>query len=595
MSALKMRLLFYSGICTFLFCLGCTNEAPDKSSENLPSDAPDILWENCNYFTSQELDSLDTLQQKLRQTNAPEQDKSIFNEYINLLNLSTKSDVQILACNPTTSEERLRLMKHFVFYGLRYGKGVVSFVDNPRMASAFEMEYFYFQRKFYPKELAGTSNYSEADEKVARYLLGGLIAMQASVKMGKNENLDAIVKEIADGFLSLKYGRTSIFNQILFKNKLQLKNIVGNFLLKEKYFIKSFHELKTITTAGTYPQLLREDQPYQHGDFSEVMASKIKAQLGKNVFGLSSGTGGGAPLLTGFFALRNNRVIFLSAGHWKFNGSAAIMQQIDSRPFGAGPSELKWLDQKLNIFNFSEELLVPLFKALDFNNAQIATLKTKLGDNPFAGTFSLRDHLPWIDMAIAIPNSLLLNEAAISKDTLQNLKSLPAGQYVASSIGFGTTEDLESGDLNKNKAPGFRRFTEGAYIKATIPHQKDKHWVLYTPLKLEDLENHPFKEKALATFSLRFGPRCSGAPFFVGGEIVGLLARSAATNGQFIGMMSTSFSPENLAFIDELIADPRGLHSIPEADLVSALRRHMFSTDTKRQEIHARLVKAYSL
>ncbi len=60
-------------------------------------------------------------------------------------------------------------------------------------------------------------------------------------------------------------------------------------------------------------------------------------------------------------------------------------------------------------------------------------------------------------------------------------------------------------------------------------------------------------------------------------------------------MRAVHFTPENLALIDELVNDPRGIRNIPEADLVNALRKHMFSTDAIRQEMRAHLIKVYSL
>ena len=93
-------------------------------------------------------------------------------------------------------------MKHFIFLALAYGDKVFSIIDNPRMASDMEKNYFYNPRWDFLKKMQ--NSYSEADKKIARYLLGALIAMKAVVKLHKGVPVDNIVKDIAQGFKTLK-------------------------------------------------------------------------------------------------------------------------------------------------------------------------------------------------------------------------------------------------------------------------------------------------------------------------------------------------------------------------------------------------------
>jgi hypothetical protein len=594
----KLNLLS-SIIIAYLLCTSCTNEAPDEhQNQQQTSSGEDILWENCSFFSGQELNKLDSLQQKLSEGLSPEQDKPVFDEYLKILNMSNKSDSQILTCTPSTKEERQRLMRHFIFLGLSYGKGEFSFVDKERLASPFERDYFYFLRSFSIKGI-NAEDPSESDKKIAKYLLGGIIAMQASLKM-KNENVSAVAKNIGEGFLTLKYGRTSIFNQILFEQKDKLEAMVAAFLAKDQAFSTAFTALKNTVSVKTYPLVLKKDQPFLPRDYSEILGMEEFNKVNNSVFGVDSGNGGGMALGTGFFALHNAKTIFITAGHWQWGPQISLMQQKDFKPQGARPSELIWLREKLDIFNFSQGLLVPIFKALGLNDKQITSLKAKIGDNPFSGNFTLVQHLPWIDMAIGVPSPALLREAALGSGEVEGLGSLDTSKYFTGySMGFGTTEDLEAGGVENTKSPGFRRFTYGHL--GLLPFSlgegpKLVRMLLYTPLKLNHFESHPYRAKGISVYSMKFGPRCSGAPFFAGRQIVGLLQGPFNNNeGEYIAMRAVHFTPENLALIDELVNDPRGIRNIPEADLVNALRKHMFSTDAIRQEMRAHLIKVYSL
>lgn len=588
MKTIKILIAFAS----LIYMISCGQEKTDINTTNNNSNTDD-LWNNCAFFNKQELDKLDILQQKLNQNNTPENDKPVFEEYITILNLSDKSDQQILNCPPSNSELRQRIMKHFVFLGLRYGQGEFSFVDKPRLASHLEREYFYSpKKKDFLNKGTPDNAYSEADFMLAKYLLGGVIAMQASVK-GTSHNLNSRTTAIAQDLSTLKYGRTSAFNRILFEHRSELNSLVANFLAKDQAFENGFSALKNKVSAGIYPMLLKRDLPFYPQDDSEVQAAHESS-----VVGLSSGAGGGTPLLTGFFGQLSGKTLLFTSGHWTFKKKASVMRQKDPTVFGSQESRLEWIGEQVDMFNFSEELLVPILKAVGLETAQITALQNKLG-SPYGGNFDkLRRLLPWSDLAFAIPTQSLLNKLGL-KDNIRPIEALipaPTLHYIGYSIGFGITEDLTSNA--KDKGPGQRRYNEGDLtfeIKREFNGLFEIRMVLHTPTSLQQLKYNSAEKVFFSPYSMRFGARCSGAPFITDNKIVGLLQGPWEVNGVYQGLQGVHFSHGNLALIKELITDPRGLHKIPEGDLVNAVQKNMFHDQKVKKLIHDELVKAYSL
>lgn len=482
-------------------------------------------------------------------------------------------------------------MKHFIFLGMAYGGGDYSFVTNPRLASLLEIDYFYDVRNFYHKTY-NTTEFTQADEKLARYMLGALIAMQASAKMHTGmRNNHKLKDEIARGFSILKYGRTQIFTRIIFDMRNSLDKNIALFLQKDKLFIDNFN---TLTAQGikpkTYPMFLKKDHPNWPIDYSEVIASNNFAPPANTVFGVGSG---GAPLLTGFFAQSNNTLIFLTSGHWKYNRKVSIMRQKDADPFGSGPSQSLWLKNKLDIFNFSEELVRPTLKA--FDDVQIAKIQAKIGDNPYSSSFSLTQRfMPWLDTALAIPSTALIAESGVKLKDVMSLKALKPIDYYYNgfSIAFGVTEDLVSGDMS-NKAPGLRRLSQGSIAFKSLRTASGPalmRALFYTPLSLQDLEWDP---NLTSVFSMKFGIRCSGAPIFIADGVVGIFQGPFEINNHYAGLRMVEFTPRNLALINALVTDPRGLFNIPEKDLVDLIRTHMFPNKKKREDMHDMLNNEY--
>lgn len=579
-------------------------QAPTTRPEGPPVQAPtstpadkEFFWSNCAFFNQAELDELDTLKEQLIQSN----DKVIFDKYLKLLTLTTKSDAQIQNCEPGSEEQTKRLMKHFVFLGLAYGQGEFSFVNNPRLSSLFEMDYFYFIRDFLKKTYSG--DYSEADKIVARYMLGALIIMQASVKIQTRvEDSKALISEIAQGFNILKYGRTKVFTRLIFDLGEKLKDKMEG-LLFGTAFAESFAALKNQNIAAkTYPMFLKQDHPSWPVDYSEVLGAgagagavlAVKKQA-DTVFGIGSG---GTALGTGFFAKSANKIIFMTSGHWKYNRQIMIMQQKDAEPFGSAPSQLIWLPQKLDLFNFSEELIVPTLKALDFNDAQIAQIKAKIGDNPFSSPFTIAQrYMPWLDTALAIPSAALLAQAELKVEDIKELKALEPKEniaYFAYTFGFGITEDLASGDISRDKSPGLRRFNQGQ-ISFEVPtsggqRQFLRRTIFATPITFSQLKYNP---DLLSVFSMRFDQRCSGAPFFANEGIVGILQGPIDREDTYAGLRMAEITPQSLALINALLTDPRGLLGIPESDLTQAVRTHVFAQESERRAMHEMLKDAY--
>lgn len=571
---------------------GCPSSNPDNSWREANTNGEDHFWSNCALLSVAELDELDALQKQLIKSDAITNDKIIFDKYLKLLTLTDKSDEQILSATSLNPEQRKRLMKHFVFLGLTYGKGHFSFVDNPRLASLFEMHYFYFPRNFLGK--SRDRSYSNADKKLAHYLLGALITMQASVKMQEGmRDAQKIIAEITKGFSTLKYGRTLVFTQLILELGEKLGDKLAAFLLKDREFIDNFEALNNQhIQAKTYPTVLEKDHPNWPRDYSEVVGSIIAKEAANTVFGMGSG---GTPLGTGFFAKSGNDIIFLTSGHWKYNRTLSIMRQKDADPFGFAPSEFIWLKNRLDLFNFSEELIVPTLKALGFDDIQIGEIKRKLGDNPFASSFTLvQQFMPWLDIALAIPSAAVIAEGELKLNDIKQLKDIKLQEGTASSaytLAFGSTEDLESGDPSRNKSPGLRRFNEGSiyFEKVAVGDGPSLLRALFhTPQLLNQIAWWPTMR---SVFSMRFGSRCSGAPFFAEGGVVGLLQGPFERNGSYEGLRMVEFTPQNLALIQALISDPRGLFNIPENDLIQMVRAHIFFDAAQRKTMHD-LIKA---
>jgi len=579
-----------SQLFTFAILFLC-NCVTTQEEEILPS--VDAFWSGCRFFNDTEMAELDELRQQLIRSNSLAQDKTIFDKYLKKLNLNGKTDEQILSCIPASPGDKERLMKHFVYLGLQYGKGEFSFIDNPRLASIFEMNYFYNIRDFLPKSYSFT--FSQADKKVARYLLGGLIVMQAAQKMKSGDtDLKKLAQKITDGFSILKYGRTSVFTEFIYKNKEKLREEILALLMNENSFSNSYEELKGQVNPKIYPMLLKSEKPYWPIDYSEYLGARFEDS--QNVFGVNSAPNG-TQLTTGFFAKSNQKIVFITAGHWNWNKQFYIMKQVETDPIGSASSQKIWLKEKLAVLNFSEDLLVPALKALDLDTSQINTIQAKIGSNPFSTNFSgsvlNTQLLTWIDMAIAIPTSNLIRDSVIDINKVNMLGSIEekVGQYYCGNIiGMGLTEDLLTGNPTKDKSPGLKRYNLGHL--SFIEDSKQRKWmVIQTPFKLEHLSAHPYGERALSVYSMRFGPRCSGAPFIVGEKIVGLLQGAFDTEDS--ALHAVHFTPKSLALIDRLANDPRGLHGIPENDLVQAVRTHMFPTQAERERIRDELIRAY--
>ena len=238
-------------------------------------------------------------------------------------------------------------MEHFVFLGLSYGQGEFSFIDKPGMASIFEMDYFYFyqKRKLLEPGLLNRVNIEtkDANERLVKYLLGGLITMQAALQSKNSDgNLGPIVEKIASELSIIKYGRTQVFNFVLYNIREKLLGTVAQFLFADQAFSMAYQAMKSKTKTKTYPMHLKNNFPGWPKDYSEVFAEINLSKLSATVFGINTSPGGTA-LGTGFFAKRKNRVLFMTSGHWAWNGRLYLMQQKNSEPFGTEASKLIWL------------------------------------------------------------------------------------------------------------------------------------------------------------------------------------------------------------------------------------------------------------
>ncbi len=220
---------------------------------------------------------------------------------------------------------------------------------------------------------------------------------------------------------------------------------VGNFLFADQAFSQAFDLLRGKTKTLLYPTLLKKDRPGWPMDYSEVFAERIFGELAATVFGVGSSPGG-TPLGTGFFAKRGGDILFMTAGHWAWNKRIYVMQQKNSDPYGTQKSELVWLNEQLDLFNFSEQLLDPTLKAMGFNGADLQVIKNKLGSNPFGSSFGIyRELLPWTDMALALPARSVIQKTGLEISQLAKLHALPENSHTTTIVmGFGITEDLIS-------------------------------------------------------------------------------------------------------------------------------------------------------
>ena len=114
--------------------------------------------------------------------------------------------------------------------------------------------------------------------------------------------------------------------------------------------------------------------------------------------------------------------------------------------------------------------------------------------------------------------------------------------------------------------------------------------LFFAPLSLKHLEN---QKGLLSIFSMRFDKRCSGAPFFADGGIVGILQGSFERNNSYAGLRMVEFTPPSLALINALISDPRGLLNIPQTDLEQMVKLHMFALESERKSMREKLQKEY--
>jgi hypothetical protein len=575
-----------------LLNLSCDN----SKTETKAGPSEDGFWEKCAWLSSSEFDKLDQLQRKLIEfANSPKTAHDDFNRYLSILTLKNKSDEDLVSCTEAESDFRQRLMKHFIFLGLSYGEGDYSFIDKPRMASLFELEHFYFIRDFFYN-----SSYSHANLKLTLYLLGGLITMQASVKMKKGlTTVSDIANAIAQDYNIIKYGRTSIFNQILYERRADLKKYVTNFLNTDYAFANTFEANALAIKPKVYPGFLKDSKPFWPKDYSEVFAELKLPKLSAHVVGLNPSPGG-TPLLTGFFAKRNNRTLLLSSGHWSFNKTAAIMVQKNSNPFGANESQLSWINDQFPIFNFSEQLVAPTLRAAGFSEAEIGQLIPRLG-NLYTGFKKMHKILPWLDMALATPNDELIRKAQIDRNSIFKLgifsESGNKARHIIS-IGAGVTEDLLASDLKATKSAGLKRVHVGLMMfnnfENSYLQRTEQRLITLVPRTLGQVEMLGYRPPPLA---MLFNKRCSGSPFFdiKNDQIVGLLQGSYEIDKDPVGMRAVHFFNENLALIDALISHPRDLNSIPEQDLTRMVRTHMFSDGNYRKEIKDAIIRAHGL
>ncbi len=132
----------------------------------------DIFWQDCAWLSEDEFSELERLRTSIEQS--PVTSKNDFDRYVKILNLEAKTDADLVKCNKATPEGRKKLMEHFVFLGLSYGQGEFSFVDKPRLASLFEMDYFYFyeKRKFLGQSFHNQDYFSNPNLSLAKYLFG---------------------------------------------------------------------------------------------------------------------------------------------------------------------------------------------------------------------------------------------------------------------------------------------------------------------------------------------------------------------------------------------------------------------------------------
>lgn len=538
------------------------------------------------------MSELDVLQKKIEQS--PKNAKDDFDRYVKILSLQTKNDSDILTCTKAEVGEREKLMEHFVFLGLSYAEGEFSFVDKPRLASLFEMDYFYRPTSIASKDII---------ERLAGYRLGGIIAIQAAEQSKKmNSSLSTIASKIATDLSMVKYGRTRQFNEALYKLKDKLVPSVNAYLFADGAFSAAYDKVKNKTSRKIYPMFLKEDYPGWPIDYSEVFAERAYGKLAATVFGIGA-TKGGTALGTGFFATRNKQTLFLASGHWQWNKRIYIMRQKNANPFGKHPSELLWLDDELEVFNLSEQLVNPILQALGFSGAQLQALTNKLGTNPFGSNFSsFHMLLPWTDVAFALPSDSMVNKAEVDSASLAELFAWQDSKGAsAMTLGFGTTEDLEKGDLLTKKSPGLRRMSIGVLWLMDIHNehlgQTIKRPIMYTPRTLDEIS---LLNGYAPTFSLMMGQRCSGAPFFIDyatlkPKAIGLLQGPATINGREIGVRSAYFTEQSLKLIDALIAGPQKPNDIPLATLVHLVRTHIFADDQYRTAIKNALIKAYGI
>ncbi|HXW53787.1 MAG TPA: hypothetical protein VEL47_06755 [Myxococcota bacterium] len=599
-SSLKAVLL-----CLVVVIIAACGESPEKDQVYEFASATskdDVFWQDCAWLTSDELAEADRLQRKIAQASTASKDD--FDRYVKILNLDAKSDADLVKCVKATPKERQKLMEHFVFLGLSYGQGEFSFVDKPRLASIFEMDYFYLDQKrnFGGNSLVRGDYFSEANRRLAQYRLGSVIAMHAAVLSKKHVELGDAAENIAQSFAIIKYGRTSIFNKILFDLRENLVEKVGTFLFADRAFSRAHDTLQSETTTKVYPAFLKQDHPHWPIDYSEVFAERFfENKLPATVFGVGSSTGG-TPLGTGFLAKRNNHVLFMTSGHWAWNRRIYIMEQKNSDPFGREKSELIWLNEQLDLFNFSEQLLEPTLKAIGFSGAQLGSLKNKIGNNPFGSAFGeLRSFLPWIDMALALPSNSLFSRTGLTKGQLAELYAMPEDTSSTTVVmGFGITEDLIKGDLVTTKSPGFRRMHHGNLfffeIGDEVIRQTGKRQVTYAPTRLEEMP----LTATNPTFSMRMGPRCSGSPFFIDyvktqPRVVGLLQGPVNIGDKQMGVVNVHFTENSLKLIDALITGPQKLHDIPENQLIDLVRTHMLSDGQHRTKLKNALIAAYGI
>ena len=605
-----MRFQYLSLMLIVLFSiLGCKKD--HLSNIEAAEYGADVFWSTCAFHTDDEMLELNKLENLLKNSTSLEKDADTFNKFLNLLTLRDKTDEQLLSCEQSSLQQRKQLLQHFIYLALAYNDQKFSFVNKPRLSSVFELNYFYDIRDFFQK---GNENrdYSEADKKIAYYLLGAQIAMQASLKMRKGLLVEALAHDIAAKFAILKYGRSAIYTQIILDTDQELKKSIANFLNNGGAFLESWQKTKDLITKKTYPFL--RDRPFWPEDLSEEIPSRYATS--NTVFGLNTSRGGTA-LGTGGLAKLNNKIIFVTTGHWSYRRQIYLLRQHDAEPFGSAASKLIWLDNALDIFNFSEELVVPLLEALNFTDAQVTALKKKIGDNPFSSSFKIFHAIfPWMDFAMGIPSQALIAESGVALTEIKSLAEPPLRSSLGYFIGYGISENLIVGDISTDKAPGLRRFNQGQVISSIEDFKSlvlTKLW-MQTPLTLSQLifaiseyQNRTPRlsqyylqgKPILPSFAMRFGPRNSGAPLFSNDAIVGVLrgeqTEEMLKENKFVGLRVNKFSSRSLAFINALLNHSNNLNNISKADLINLLKTHMLGDAAVLKHERETLLGLYEL